>query len=365
MSLDWTKATTTEEQAGQSIAGLLDLGDEEPAPQRRMQTRTAPPEPPEPVEDEEEYPEESPSVIGDEETEDEAPLETAASQEDEDGPPDPETVIEPPKSWKKADRELFSSLPPEAQRIIAERANEDSRAVSRQMTQASEARKAIEAQAAQINQAFAQQQQALQTLLVQNFPELQKFQQIDWTALGRENPTEWARLKAEKESVEQRVGLAQAQLQQLQQYQYAQALEQRQLLVNQQSQSIIQDLPEYGDVEKATARIGDITKMISRYGITEAELNQLTDARYFKLLDHFAQLDKQDQARRSLQGKKAAQPAPRITGRTAQMSSDRTPGQQRAQTFETLVKSNKSSFHSKLSPREQSDLAVSLIKDML
>lgn len=77
-------------------------------------------------------------------------------QEDEPAPP----AIDPPASWDAEAKKVFASLPPEAQRIVADRESAREKVINARMSEAATARKQVEAvtqEAINMHQRFADQ----------------------------------------------------------------------------------------------------------------------------------------------------------------------------------------------------------------
>src|SRR5690349_12112418 len=87
-------------------------------------------------------PEESPDSAAEE---DDGPGEDQVTEEDE-GDGDPEAVIAAPKSWPAEMRAQFAQLPPDLQRVIADRETERDAAFNRQVNEAADKRRAAEAE---------------------------------------------------------------------------------------------------------------------------------------------------------------------------------------------------------------------------
>jgi len=97
-----------------------------------------------------ETPDESPEPEPEEDEGDgegDGPDEDQVTEEEEDGGEgDPEAVIAPPKSWPPEMRAHFAKLPPDLQRVIADRENERDATFNRQVNEAAEKRRAAEAE---------------------------------------------------------------------------------------------------------------------------------------------------------------------------------------------------------------------------
>src|SRR5260221_3305985 len=75
------------------------------------------------------------------------PDEDQVTEEEEDGGEgDPEAVIAPPKSWPSEMHAHFAKLPPDLQKVIADRENERDATFNRQVNEAAEKRRAAEAE---------------------------------------------------------------------------------------------------------------------------------------------------------------------------------------------------------------------------
>lgn len=108
--------------------------------------------------------------------------------------------IEPPRSWTAEQREKWSSLPREAQEIIAERENARDAEVSRRQNETAEQRKALEAKQTAVEQERLRAEQAVtnaalmvQAELARDFPDIKTHE--DAAKLAQEDPFRWAQWK--------------------------------------------------------------------------------------------------------------------------------------------------------------------------
>jgi hypothetical protein len=352
MSLPSTEKSEAEGVA--HIMGLLDLGDDGEiavSPTSRQNSDS--------------------NASGGADESDEAPDENPVSQDDADqNDPDEVPVIVPPKSWKADKHALFEALPDEAKQYIAELADMDSRAVSRQITQTVEQRKAYEAEVARQNQAIAQQVQHVQALMLQTYPEIQQYQNVDWDKLAQTDQNAYIRESHNANRAIARFQTAQQTLQQLNQYQSAQQQQALTARGAEEAERVKSILPEYADPEKAQSYVQSIISTMQDSGLGQNEiigiLGQMNDARVFGMLHEYAQLKSEKKARMSAQTKKGTQPAPRSIAPTAAPTRDRSKNAKQAERLNALVRSNQS-FDKKdrLSRQQQESLAVSLITDLL
>ncbi len=106
----------------------------------------------------------------------------------------PETTvesIEPPASWKAEWKDQFKALPPETQKIIAERESERERGITKSQQESAEARKAAEAERAQVQaerQHYVQRLSGMIDQVKATDPIIAEGLRTDWVALSKENP---------------------------------------------------------------------------------------------------------------------------------------------------------------------------------
>jgi hypothetical protein len=183
-----TYTVTDTRSAGDAIAGLL-FADDTPTP-------------PAPAGDK---PSGEPSV--------EEPPDTGADEsrptgpEDDKGPGEqpPAAAIEPPTSWSSDEKQAFSQLPPALQQTVARRESQREAVLTQRSQEAAEARRAYDgAQQAAVAQ-HAEYLAGLQRMMVLAAPEAQALQEVDWVALAENNPAEYTRLQARKESLKSRL----------------------------------------------------------------------------------------------------------------------------------------------------------------
>lgn len=99
-----------------------------------------------------------------EEDEDESEGGDPEESDEQEEEPEETPAIDPPVSWKADAKELFKTLPPEAQKVIAERETERERFVQQKAQEAATTRQSVENEA---RQAFAQLQQQTASQLQQ------------------------------------------------------------------------------------------------------------------------------------------------------------------------------------------------------
>jgi hypothetical protein len=210
---------------------------------------------------------------------DEGPDESLATQ-DQDDEHGPETATEAPGSWKADARELFDQLPPELQREVSRVEAEQRSAYNRRINEATEAKSKAEALAANVAEDRKRYADSINFLTAQSKtydPILADARQTDWDALARDNPAEYT---AKKHAVEKHV----ATLQNVMDEQQRIAGEQQQAIMADQTQKLMQAIPEWRDQNVAKEQTGKLTSTLQRdYGFTPQEIDTVIDHRLLVL----------------------------------------------------------------------------------
>lgn len=295
----------TEAQVMEGIEGLLDDRPKKRQP-RTLETRPLP-EDRGPAETEQTDPDPLPG-----------PEDPAPSDEEEEEPYEPDLEpalegeeladhqgIEPPSSWNKQDREVFSALPPEAQAIIARRESEQNKAFTQKTQEIAEHRKALESTFLTVQQEREAYANNLHQLLFVAAPEAQKFQEIDWQRLAQEQPADYVRLSAERDALRGRIGGIQQELQRVAaQSQQAQAW-QFQQTVQAEQQKLREALPDFADPEKGPRKITEMRQWLTKKGFSDQEISQVVDHRVLLVVEEAMQADRQKAIRREAQQKRS------------------------------------------------------------
>lgn len=199
----------TAEEAADWLSSLDDNQGQQPEEAPPPKAKEPPAKEPEQEaqEESEQPPVEEPEEAADEtEAEDTAPPdEEAASGEDETDEGDPEDddlpAIEPPRSLSKADREVFNSLPREAQQRWAEIEDSRARDFTRRQRETDEKQRALEAERKQAEQARQQYEAALPTMMehlqsefAEKFPDIRT--EADIARLAQQDPTRYIQYDA-------------------------------------------------------------------------------------------------------------------------------------------------------------------------
>lgn len=205
----------------------------------------------------------------------------AADEADDEG----HQGIDPPNSWSNADKELFRSLPPEAQAVIARRESDQNRAFTQKTQELAQHRKAVESTLEALGYERQRYQENLEQLMFVAAPEVQRFQQVDWARLAQEQPAEYVRMQQARDEARGRFAVLQQQLEgvkaQIQQ-QEAQNFAARK---QQEAQLLVEKLPEFADPDRGPKKIADMRQFLQRHGFQPSEISQAVDHRMLVLVD--------------------------------------------------------------------------------
>jgi len=301
----------TEAQVMEGIEGLLDDRPKKRQP-RTLETRPLPlrdsaigPEDPSAVEEQgsnDPKPGPEDPATGDEEEEEPYEPDLEPSEEGEDAD---HQGIEPPNSWSNQDKEVFRSLPPEAQAVIARREGERDKAFTQKTDEIAEHRKALESTFLTVQQEREAYANNLQQLLFVAAPEAQKFQEIDWQRLAQEQPADYVRLSAERDALRGRIGGIQQELQRVAaQSQQAQAWQFQQTVQAEQAK-LREAIPEFADPEKGPRKIAEMRQWLQKKGFADQEISQVVDHRVLLVVEEAMQADRQKVIRREAQQKRS------------------------------------------------------------
>lgn len=260
---------------------------------------------------------------------DSGPEETSATAQPEKAKDEPaQPAIDPPKFWKPEARDLFQKLPTELQAILAQQAEEATKAEQRSISEAAEQRKAAErlqqdAQAKAEAAATERQRYVEQLNTV-----IQQVEAID-PILAEGRKADWAKMAAEDPAGTQAKWFQYQQRQQ----QLAAMVEERNKLVKQQMSdhftredaALLEKIPEWKDPAKGSTELRALKDTVrERYGFQPNELQAIADHRFVliardalanaaKVADLEAQLAAKDKAHadavRAIEAKRV-QPAP-------------------------------------------------------
>lgn len=197
------------------------------------------------------------------------PVETTETPE----PEAPPSTIEPPRSWTKAEKERFATLPRETQEYIAQREQEREREIRRSQNEAAEARKAIDAERTQAEQARKQYERALPALLqALQEQEQGEFADIktmaDVERLAREDWPRYALWDAQQK----KIAAVHAEIKSSQERQAHEYRNQWAEYARKQDELLADHIPELSDPAKAKQIAEGAVKVLKEIGFSDQEL---------------------------------------------------------------------------------------------
>jgi hypothetical protein len=277
------------------------------------------------------------------------PEDPATSDDEEELPDEPDEAaeaddsdhqgIEPPNGLTRAEKELFSQLPLEAQQMIARRESDRDKAFTQKTQEIAEHRKALESTFQEIGAERQRYAENLEQLLFVAAPEAQRFAQIDWQRLATEQPAEYVKMTAERDALRGRIGAIQQQLEgvraQQQQMRAYEFQERRQT----EAQRLVEKIPDFADAEKGPKKIQEMRQFLARQGFSPQEIGQAIDHRMLVVTDMAMRLERMQNARKQAETKQNGRaPSVQRPGSPRQGSDSRA-AQRRADKMAALSKS--------------------------
>jgi hypothetical protein len=222
-----------------------------------------------------------------------APPETEVRGETEEGA-DPANLppIEPPRSWTKQDKELFTSLPRETQERIAERERSRESDFLRRQNEAADKLKGLTAKEQAVEQARQQYEAALPILLenlqgamagefadIKTMADVQKMASEDWPRYIR-----WDAQQKQIAVVKQELSAAEARQQQERQEKFSE-------FARREDDLFKEKVPDMADAKKAAELQTACLATLTGLGFADAELAQSWNGQKdLSLRDHRVQL---------------------------------------------------------------------------
>lgn len=198
-------------------------------------------------------------------------------------------TIEPPRSWTKAEKERFQSLPRETQEYLHTREQEREREFRRSQNEAAEERKAIKAEREAAEKARQQYEaqlpsvmQALQDAQNGAFSDVRTVDDIQ--KLAAEDPfryLQWQAHQTKLQAVNAEVERAKGEKSRAEQAEWAN-------FVQKQNELAIEHIPELADKDKGAALTNRVAnEILPEYGFTQNELNALANgSEKLSIYDH-------------------------------------------------------------------------------
>lgn len=209
-----------------------------------------------------------------------------------------EPPISPPKSWTKAEKDAFASLPREHQQAIADRESERENYYRKGHDEAAQKSRAAEAREQAAEQARQQYERALPSLLQQFTSQFQAdFKDIvtwdDVKAMREEDPL---RFMAWQEARDKGNTL-QREAQAAQQRQQHEASQNWKKFVEEQDAAFLEKAPEFRDPKKAAEISAGARELLRETGFTSQEIDSWKSGQAISPSDHRWQLVVRDAVR--------------------------------------------------------------------
>jgi hypothetical protein len=222
-------------------------------------------------------PEEAPES---EEDEGDGPGEDQVTEEADESEGDPEAVIAAPKSWPAEMRAQFAQLPPDLQRVIADRETERDATFNRQVNEAAEKRRAAEAE---LQAASTERRQYLAGLsavigelanqTASDFADIRTT--ADLEKLAQDDPARYLRWQARREAIL----AAQAEADALAERERREQEHHFRGYLDEQRNLLLEKMPELGDPKKAKAIMTEGTAYLKEIGFSDQEIVNVVDHR--------------------------------------------------------------------------------------
>jgi len=227
--------------------------------------------------------------------------------------------IEPPRSWSKEDKELFTGLPRETQERLAERERSRETDFLRRQNETAEQRKALEAKAAEAEKARQEYEAALPTLIqtlrdaqAGEFSDIKSQSDID--KMATEDWPRFARYQAHL----MKIGSLEQSLKQAQERQVSEYKSKWEDFARTEDAKFVELAPEMANKERAQKVADASISILKDIGFSEQDLSKLWNGEAsLSLRDHRAQLillkaAKYDEAIAASKTKVAAKPIPPV-----------------------------------------------------
>ncbi|MDO8597520.1 MAG: hypothetical protein Q7R45_12965 [Sulfuricaulis sp.] len=222
---------------------------------------------------------------------DAAPPEREPSGESEASDPAGEPPIEAPRSWPKADKELFDGLPRAAQQKLVDIDRLRELEIRRGQNEVAEQRRAVDAERQQAVTARQQYEAAIpNALTVLNNHLTTQYQDVqswdDVQRMASEDPARYSEWSA----MTQRAQALQGEYQALQERQYAEQVQQFNAYVTREDETFIAKAPEFANPEKAVKLQADVRDTLEDVGFKGDEIRAAWAGQPINIRDHRVQL---------------------------------------------------------------------------
>ena len=211
-----------------------------------------------------------------------------AEETEEAEPADDQPPIEPPRSWTKAEKERFQSLPRETQEYLHTREQEREREFRRSQNEAAEIRKAAEAERDNVVKARQEYEAKLPTLMqmlqdvnAAQFSDIKSMADVERMAL--EDPFR----KIQWDTHQQKLQAIAYEKSQADQRNAQETQTKWQKLVSDENAKFVEAVPEFADKAKAKELTTKAIDKLTDLGFTQSELAELAEGKkQLPIYDH-------------------------------------------------------------------------------
>jgi hypothetical protein len=255
-------------------------------------------------------------VAGDEELLDDADAssdETDSEQSDEEG--DSEEEEQPQVFTVKVDGKEVEVTLDELQKGYSRTQD-----YTRKTQQIAEVRKQTESELQAVRAEREQYAQLLGALQAQVQQAAQP--QVDWDRLYQEDPIEWVRQREVMRDNQERAAAIQSEQQRLEQLSKQEQAQQNQKLLEQETEALIEAIPEWKDAKKAQAEKAMLVQFGQKIGFTPDELKNVVDHRAVVMLRKAALYDQMMSKRGQIKPVTNNGPRPAKPGAAGRVSSN-------------------------------------------
>ena len=191
-----------------------------------------------------------------------------------------EPVIAAPRSWPAEMRALFATLPPDLQRVIADRETERDAAFNRQVNEAADKRRAADAELAAASTERRQYLAGLSAVIGELARQTAgEFADIgtpaDLERLAQEDPQRYLRWQARRDAIL----AAQAEQEALAQRERTEQERSFQGYLGMQRRLLLEKIPEFADPAKAKALQAESSDYLRSIGFSDLEIGSVMDHR--------------------------------------------------------------------------------------
>lgn len=222
---------------------------------------------------------------------------------------EPDTAIDPPSSWDKEAKGLFSQLPPELQTVVADREAQRDKQVFAASERAAEAQRQataqVAAQTAEAQQFFAQQLESFANAYLPPEPNPAHYQDMQSYGLAKER---WNQDRAQHQQLMQQVQGIRSQAEQ-------QAQADQIAMLQADAQRVMVELPELSDQAAYGKLVQELTPIAKELGYDDQRISQAWPSDVLamkKVANYKSKADKWDALQaRKMEGVRNAKAIPR------------------------------------------------------